>query len=404
MTTPGPLSAAAPTREALRGGHYLIVGGGLAGVLTALALGQSRRPARVTLLERDRTLGGNHTWSFHDGDLDGDGHRLLEGLVTHRWPRHEVRFPGFTRTLDTGYSTISSAEFAKVAQARLASQGVELRLGTRVAELGATFARLDDGTILDGDLVIDARGPERLPAGARAGYQKFAGLEVALAADGPWSTPILMDATVPQTGGYRFIYVLPFAPRRVLIEDTIYADDPYLDVGASEQAIHQYARQAGAPVVGVVRRELGVLPLPIAEHSSTSTADGPLAVGYRGGFFHPVTGYSLPLAVRLAQGIAGARNAEAARDAVAALAGTLASQQRFGRLLNRLTFEGLPPAARRGAFQRFYRLPVPTIARFYASRSTVADRARVLLGRPPAGISWRGLFGAPHHRLQGDPS
>jgi len=127
-------------------------------------------------------------------------------------------------------------------------------------------------------------------------------------------------------------------------------------------------------------------------------------VGYRGGFFHPVTGYSLPLAVRVAQAIAGARNSQAARAAVTALGRALTPQQRFGRLLNRLTFEGLPPAARRGAFERFYRLPASTITRFYASRSTVADRARVLLGRPPAGLSWRGLFGAPTHRLQGDMS
>ena len=49
--------------------HYVIVGGGLAGNLAALALGERGR-ARVTLLEQDQALGGNHTWSFHDGDLD----------------------------------------------------------------------------------------------------------------------------------------------------------------------------------------------------------------------------------------------------------------------------------------------------------------------------------------------
>ena len=408
MTAPDPIvpvqQQTLPGSAMANDGHTVIIGGGLSGVLTALALGQRRPGARVTLLERGPLLGGNHTWSFHDGDLDGDGRRMVEGLVTHRWPRYEVRFPGLRRTLDTGYSTISGAAFARQAQAQLAALGVELRLRTRVAEAGATFVRLDDGTVLNAQLVIDARGPERLPADARAGYQKFAGLEVELNADGPWSTPLLMDATVPQDGGYRFIYVLPFSPRRVLIEDTIYANDPDLDVGASERAIHAYALQAGAQVVGVVRRELGVLPLPIANHQGSLADEGPLCVGYRGGFFHPVTGYSLPLAVRLAQAVAGARDRRTAREAVAALGRALAPQQRFGRLLNRLTFEGLPPASRRGAFERFYRLPAATITRFYASRSTVADRARVLLGRPPAGISWRGLFGAPLHRLQGDPS
>ena len=35
-----------------------------------------------------------------------------------------------------------------------------------------------------------------------------------------------MDATVPQDGGYRFVYVLPFADRPLLVEDTHYSDQP----------------------------------------------------------------------------------------------------------------------------------------------------------------------------------
>ena len=57
-------------------------------------------------------------------------------------------------------------------------------------------------------------------------------------------------------------------------------------------------------------------------------------------------------------------------------------------------FEAMPPEARWTALARFYRLPETTIARFYASRSTLWDRARVLIGRPPAGISWKLLLGA----------
>ena len=37
----------------------------------------------------------------------------------------------------------------------------------------------------------------------------------------------------------------------------------------------------------------------------------PLAVGYRGGFFHPVTGYSLPLAARVALAVSIATAATA---------------------------------------------------------------------------------------------
>lgn len=383
--------------------HYVIVGGGLAGSLTALAVGQGGL-ARVTLVEQDGALAGNHTWSFHESDLDEDGHRLIDGLVSHRWPRYQVCFPGHTRTFESGYATIGSASFAALMHQQLAACGADVRLSTRVLEVGAGHVRLEGGAILTGDVVIDARGPQRARPADRAGYQKFVGLEVELDADAPWDAPLLMDATVEQVGGFRFIYVLPFSKRRVLIEETLYADGPELDVETSTRAVARYASDAGAKVARVVRQETGVLPLPIDDRRSHDRAGGPIVLGYRGGFFHPVTGYSLPLAARVATALAPARTAAEARAAVQGVASALEPQQRFGRLLNRLTFEGLPAAARRGAFERFYRLPEPTIARFYASQSTVADRARVLLGRPPAGISWRGLFGAPVHRPQGELS
>ncbi len=33
--------------------------------------------------------------------------------------------------------------------------------------------------------------------------------------------------------------------------------------------------------------------------------------------------------------------------------------------------------------QRFYGLPAPLIARFYAGRPTLADQLRILMGKPP---------------------
>lgn len=372
----------------------VIVGGGLAGGLIALALAEAGRGQNVLLLDRAPSLGGNHTWSYHDTDLDAAGRRLLAGLVTHHWPRHEVRFPDHARTVEAGYTTVSSARFAQVLPGRLASAGVTVRLGQDVAEVGASSVRLDGATMVRGELVIDARGPAPVTVEGAVGYQKFVGLEVELATDGPWTMPLMMDATVPQRDGYRFTYVLPFSPRRALLEDTIYSEDPRLDLDECERGILSYAARHGAIVSNVVRREVGVLPLPLRPAEDRAPASGPLRVGYRGGFFHNVTGYSLPLAVRVAQAIAQAPTARQARDGAAALARELAPQHRFGRLLNRLMFEALPPASRFRAFERFYRLPDATIARFYACRSTWRDRARVLVGRPPAGISWSRLLGA----------
>jgi lycopene beta-cyclase len=44
---------------------------------------------------------------------------------------------------------------------------------------------------------------------------------------------------------------------------------------------------------------------------------------------------------------------------------------------------GTPPEQRHRVFARFYRLDAGLIERFYAGRSTLPDRARVLCGKPP---------------------
>ena len=368
----------------------IIVGGGLSGGLAALALAEAGRGATVTLIEEGDRLGGNHTWSFHETDLDGDGRALVAPFVAWQWPQQVVRFPRHHRTLAIGYATVTSARFDHVARDRLARAGCNVLSATRVAEVGRHEVRLADGRALAADVVIDARGPGRPEV--PAGFQKFVGLDLELETDGPWTAPVVMDATVPQLDGYRFVYVLPFTRRRVLVEDTVYADEPDLNLPAMERRVLDYAALNGARVMRVHRRESGVLPLPL-RNGAPDPAGGPLRIGYLGGFFHPVTGYSLPLAVRVAQVLARARSAVEMRAGLASLSRILTPQRRFGCLLNRLMFGAMPPADRWTALDRFYRLPEPIIARFYGSRTTAFDRLRLLVGRPPAGVSWRRLIG-----------
>ena len=77
---------------------------------------------------------------------------------------------------------------------------------------------------------------------------------------------------------------------------------------------------------------------------------------------------------------------------LAGLARNHERQARFCRLLNWLLFCAYPQGERWQVLQRFYRLPEATIRRFYALDLTLADRARLLLGRPPGGLSWRAAW------------
>jgi lycopene beta-cyclase len=112
-----------------------------------------------------------------------------------------------------------------------------------------------------------------------------------------------------------------------------------------------------------------------------------LAGGYAGGWYHAATGYSMPLAVRFAELVARARP-----DRIGAEVDAAAAKDRlrrgFARFLNRLLFCLVRPADRWKIFQRFYRvLPEERISRFYAHRFTFTDAARIVIGRPPAGLA-----------------
>ncbi len=368
-----------------------LCGGGLQSGLIVAAVCGTGAAGTVALAERDR-IGGNHTWCFHAGDLSPAMRRHVEPFVAYRWSSYEVRFPGYRRVLDTPYAMISSERLRSEVLRMVAARPGSMACEHVPAEVdGDGSVRLADGRTLAARTVIDARGAGDTTV--PCGWQKFYGEELTLRHGHGLARPIVMDATVPQRDGYRFMYVLPLTPERVLVEDTSFSDGPELDEDERRWRIAEWLREHGWKALRVERTERGVLPMPMADAPEDPSPDrspsaGPSVVpgGYRGGWFHPGTGYSLPLAAELAELIA-ATTADALPATVAAAAGERRRRARFCHLLNRLLFRWYPPAARRGIFERFYRLPEATIARYYAMRLRPADKMRILGGRPPAGLS-----------------
>jgi lycopene beta-cyclase len=372
----------------------VLAGGGLQSALLALCLLERRPTARIAMVERESRVGGNHTWSFHAGDVPGDARALVERLVTYEWPSYEVAFPGASRTILERYASISSERLASVVEDRFRSApGAALFSSAVVERADASTVTLGDGRTLRGRLIVDARGPARATLEKIAGYQKFVGLELALEKPLTRTRPMLMDARVPQTDGFRFFYVLPFEPRRVLVEDTYFSDTADLDLAALREGIHSYAAAEGYVVRDVVREEVGVLPLP-ARGAPAKAAGSPLIAGYGGGFFHPATGYSFPVALRLARHVAAAAENDVFGASWSRFIEEHRSQFRFAALLNRMLFGVFLPETRWNALERFYRLPPETIRRFYALETTSGDRLRLLCGRPPRGMSIRAAIGA----------
>jgi lycopene beta-cyclase len=372
---------------------YLLVGGGLQNALIASALAARRPQARVALVDAAPRLGGSHTWCFHAVDIQGPERVFVEPFVVQRFPAYDVHFPTSSRSLPEPYAAVSSDALHAVVSELAESGKLELRLGERALRIEPGCVELASGQVLEGRVVIDSRGPDRFDRDLAIGFQKFVGLELEIEPGSGPTLPTLMDARVPQVDGFRFFYVLPFAPNRVLVEDTYFSDGPELDEATLRDGILAYAKAHGMRVEAVIRAEIGVLPLPGQMNSRPPIEPGLLSGGYQGGWFHPTTGYSFPLAVRFAAAVADTP-IETLCQRVAALAAREAQQQRFATLLNRMLFQGFAPDQRYHVLERFYRLPAPTVRRFYALTLTSGDRARILCGRPPQGLSLHGFLSA----------
>ena len=374
----------------------IIVGGGLSGGLLALALARHNPDMPLLLLEQGERFGGNHIWSFFDGDIDAQDRELLAPLISGRWENgYDVAFPGHKRRLTTPYNSIRSDRFDTHIRAKL---GPYARSACTVKAMTPTSVTLDDGQVLHAGTVIDARGTAPSPNALDCGWQKFVGQMVRVRGGHGVDRPTIMDATVDQIDGFRFVYLLPFDAETLFVEDTYYSDDPHLDDEAVRLRIDNYIRSRGW-ARSLLHEETGVLPVVKGGRFADvwPSDDGIARCGSGAGLYHPLTSYSLPEAVRFARFIVDGQLTSDGR--LAELGGkTLAQATRayaadrwnaggHYRMLARMLFDAADPDQRYRVLQRFYRLPEPLIRRFYAGQSTLADKARILAGKPPVPLA-----------------
>ena len=364
----------------------ILVGGGLASGLIAWRLAIDRPELRVVVVERDGRLGGKHTWSFFDGDVSEADRAWLAPATAHRWPEgYEVYFPGLSRVLKTPYNSLTSDRLHEAVAPLL---GERLIAGEAV-EVRPDGVTLSDGRGLKAAGVIDARGPAPTPH-LDLGWQLFVGRTVRLTEPHGLTRPTIMDATVAQGDAYRFVYLLPFDERTVLVEDTYYVDGPALDRALLSRRIDAYIRSRGWIVEAVVDEEEGVLPIALDGDIDGFWRDGPSVAraGLAGAFFHPTTGYSLPDAVGVARAVAASEDLSSAglRALLEARSKALWAERAYYRLLDRMLFRAAEPRERWKVLRRFYGLPEPLVRRFYSGASTALDKVRILAGKPPVPV------------------
>lgn len=365
-----------------------IAGGGLAGGLISLALQELRPELDIALIEADDQFGGNHIWSFFDSDIDPEDKWLVDPLISCHWDSYDVHFPDYSRSIANGYNSIESANLDRLLREKLPK--TSLKTGKKISKISDGLVKIGNGEDIAAKAVIDVRGGGNIDA-LECGWQKFFGQMLKLREPHGLDRPVIMDATVDQSDGYRFVYCLPFGKTKVFVEDTYYTDTKDLDPARLRTTIAEYAADQGWDVGEVLSEERGQLPVIYGGdfRSFWNDNEGPDArAGTRAALIQPITSYSLPMAVRSAIMIAS--TSDITQDNLDRTLKDMAASHwksgKFYRLLCAFMFKGADPEKRYLTLQHTYTKDEDLLARFYAGKTTKRDQASLLSGKPPIPI------------------
>ncbi|RZK24141.1 MAG: Lycopene cyclase [Hymenobacter sp.] len=363
---------------------YLLVGGGAAGLSLAYHLTQEPRLAdkRILLIEPEAKDQNDRTWSFW-----ADAPGLFDSLAVREWVKIAFRSPTFKRTFALKkyrYRTIRGLDFYQFVHQALAARPAQFTIvRAAVVSLENTaegiLARTTTGQEFGARFAFDSRPPSIEPQPARYRYllQHFVGWEIETTHD-VFDPEVVefMDFRGEQQREARFMYVLPFGPRRALVEYTLFSAQP-LEKTEYEQHILDYLHNnlgLTDTQYQISTEEIGAIPM--TDHPLPARIGARIInLGTRAGRAKPSTGYAF-------QRI----QAQSAR-LVAALAATghppadaTGDQWQF-RLFDTLLLDIMQ---RRGETTRdiftqlFARNPVERIFQFLDEKTSWADNLRIM--------------------------
>ena len=355
----------------------LIAGGGLAACLAALALARFRPEVRFLIVEEGEMLGGEDYRLFADADLDDDGRDLLSPLISERWPGFYVAFPGLSRKLKAEQSGFGAADLHAEMVAALKPE--QYRLGTKVVAVREDALVLDGGETIKAEGAIDARGAANLST-LELLYEASFERDYRFAAPHKVDRPVLIDATVDQGGGLRFMRCIPLAEDRLLVADATISERAQPDAEAGAR-LDAYVAARGWRAKEITAERSSTRPLPVGGDFAAFWRLGGARVaklGLRGGFVHPLTGRTIADAARTALLLADQRDFSGAalHDLFAAEARKLWSRRDYLRSIT-AAIGRAAPEERRGVAETLCRLDPGIITRLRADRLGMTDRMRI---------------------------
>lgn len=273
-----------------------IVGGGLAGTLTALALARSR-PAnrrRIAIIDRSPAPLAERYWAYFSPAA------VEPSAEVAAWPRVRVRSADADLLLPLQryrYRRLSgdllAAALEKSGTTRITDRVTGIFPGTDGVRVRLTGGSLRASWVLDSVV-----GLPLLPGGP---WLSFLGVRIAVPA--ARQDPVLMDFTVRQSDGIRFGYALPEGPESLFVEATSFrSQGPDTELAEALQEWLASTWPAHRRIGPVVERAA----LPLHRRTLQRQHGRVLHIGRAGGRTRRATGYGVLQYRQDAAAVAGA--------------------------------------------------------------------------------------------------
>lgn len=276
-------------------------------------------------------------------------------------------------------------------------------VAARVLDADAHRVHLDHGTALTADLVVDARGSRPDPTLAQ---QTAIGVVLPRSSapmlEQTWFMDWRRDNGTGPGDPPSFLYVVPLDDEHVLVEETCLVGRPALGFDELRRRLHTRLAARGIRLTGDEREEhvrfaVEAPAAPADPTTPTSPARMPggrrattLRLGARGGLMHPATGYSVALALDVADRVANAvaDGTTTASDLEALVWPRPARRVQALRAIGLTTLLRLPAHGVAQFFEAFFRLPTALQRGYLTDREhpalTLAAMASMAARLPPS--------------------
>ncbi|MFW5800577.1 MAG: lycopene cyclase family protein [Spirochaeta sp.] len=277
---------------------YIIAGGGMAGLSLAYHFALSPlQSARILIVDRERKLKNDRTWCYWT-----DRPHIYDSISYHHWTHLKFIGGGIEKCIPLTpfrYQMIRGIDFYRKVEDTLSRfPNIEHYYG-EITDIHDTH----DGAIVAADgreykasFVFDGIFVPREFRVDEDRYhflkQHFVGWEIEAEEDvfDP-AAATLFDFRTPQHGVMRFMYVLPFTPRRAIVEYTLFSYE-LLEREEYEAAIQDYIEKVLN--ISAYRRldsEDGIIPMT-DQPFQRRVGDHILRIGTKGGMVKPSTGFA----------------------------------------------------------------------------------------------------------------